>query len=220
MYMRDSIVFYRSFYEAIKNLPPEDFKNSVVSIMEYGLNDMLPESNGIEKTVFLLVKPQIDANNKRYQNGMKGGKTTAKQTEEEPKPNQSLTKVEPRLNQTITKPEPNVNVNVNDNDIKKKDPKGSKEKAHFVPPTLENVIGYCREKGYKVDAERFIDFYESKGWMVGKNKMKDWKVAVRNWARQDKSTGVSNVPVVKTKFHNFEQRDYDFAELEKQLINR
>ena len=45
---------------------------------------------------------------------------------------------------------------------------------------MENVSGYCRENGYNVDERRFIDFYESKGWMVGKNKMKDWRAAVRN----------------------------------------
>ena len=89
--------------------------------------------------------------------------------------------------------------------------------VRFTPPTLENVIGYCREKGYSVDAERFIDFYSSKGWMIGKNRMKDWKAAVRNWARQEKQLG-QPVKEVGTKFSNFEQRDYDFDELERQLL--
>ena len=55
--------------------------------------------------------------------------------------------------------------------------------TRFVPPTLEQVQDYCRERGNDVDAQRFIDFYESKGWMVGKNKMKDWKACVRTWER-------------------------------------
>lgn len=55
------------------------------------------------------------------------------------------------------------------------------KRTAFVPPTLEEVSAYVSEKGYSVDAERFIDFYTSKGWMIGKNKMKDWKAAVRNW---------------------------------------
>ena len=59
---------------------------------------------------------------------------------------------------------------------------GAKRTA-FVPPTLEEVKAYILEKGYAVDAERFIDFYTSKGWMVGKNKMKDWKAAVRTWSK-------------------------------------
>lgn len=57
--------------------------------------------------------------------------------------------------------------------------------TRFVPPTLEQVQEYCRERGNNVDAERFIDFYESKGWMVGKNKMKDWKACVRTWEKRE-----------------------------------
>lgn len=55
----------------------------------------------------------------------------------------------------------------------------------FSPPTVEDINAYCREQGYMVDAERFVDHYSSNGWMVGKNKMKDWKAAVRNWNRKD-----------------------------------
>lgn len=60
-------------------------------------------------------------------------------------------------------------------------PKGAR--GRFAPPTLEEVKEYCRERGNGVDAQRFVDFYEMKGWMVGKNKMKDWKAAVRTWER-------------------------------------
>ena len=60
------------------------------------------------------------------------------------------------------------------------------QRKNFIPPTLEDVSGYCQEKGYRIDPERFIDYYTSNGWKVGKNKMKDWKSAVRNWARGSK----------------------------------
>ena len=63
----------------------------------------------------------------------------------------------------------------------------AKSAKRFCPPTLEEVKVYVEEKGYAFfDAERFIDFYTSKGWMVGKNKMKDWQAAVRNWHKSDK----------------------------------
>lgn len=55
--------------------------------------------------------------------------------------------------------------------------------ARFIPPTAEEVKAYCETHQYSVNPEKFVDFYESKGWMVGKNKMKDWKAAVRNWER-------------------------------------
>ena len=53
--------------------------------------------------------------------------------------------------------------------------------ARFTPPTVDDVAAYVSEKGYHVNAERFVSFYQQKGWMVGKNRMKDWKAAVRNW---------------------------------------
>jgi len=72
-----------------------------------------------------------------------------------------------------------------------------KESRHFVPPTLSEVKAYCqdrvREGHPAVNPERFIDFYESKGWMVGKNKMKDWKAAVRTWEnRRNEEKGESH----------------------------
>lgn len=57
------------------------------------------------------------------------------------------------------------------------------KRKRFTPPTLTDVKQYCEERNNHVDAERFIDFYESKGWVVGKSKMKDWKAAVRTWEK-------------------------------------
>lgn len=97
--MRDSVVFYRSFYEAVRTLPPDEFKESVQAILDYGLDGKPPDTQGtIAHTVFSLVKPQIDANNRRFESGKKGGR--------KPNPNQDATKAEPTSNQTDTKPEP------------------------------------------------------------------------------------------------------------------
>ena len=53
----------------------------------------------------------------------------------------------------------------------------------FIPPDVGEVKAYCLEKGYQIDAERFVDYYTSNGWKVGRNSMKDWKAAVRTWAK-------------------------------------
>lgn len=66
---------------------------------------------------------------------------------------------------------------------------GVKTAKRFCPPTLDEVKAYCAEKEYTIDAERFIDFYTSKGWFVGKNKMKDWQAAVRNWHKGSRVDG-------------------------------
>ena len=56
----------------------------------------------------------------------------------------------------------------------------------FSKPSLEELKTYCKERKNTVDADTFINFYESKGWMIGKNKMKDWKAAVRTWEKNQK----------------------------------
>lgn len=62
----------------------------------------------------------------------------------------------------------------------------------FKKPSLDEVAAYCRERKNNVDPERFVNFYESNGWKVGKNPMKDWKAAVRTWERRDKDNKPHN----------------------------
>lgn len=67
-------------------------------------------------------------------------------------------------------------------DTEEKEEKKSVQR--FVPPTIEEVQAYIQKKGYTIDAESFVAFYESKGWMVGKNKMKDWHMALVTWSKR------------------------------------
>lgn len=64
--------------------------------------------------------------------------------------------------------------------------------GRFTPPTVEEVFLYCVERKNTVDPQRFVDFYTSKGWMVGKTKMKDWKAAVRNWEKSEEKDNPLN----------------------------
>ena len=60
------------------------------------------------------------------------------------------------------------------------------KRKNFKKPSFEDVQTYCNESGYHIDVDRFMNYYESNGWMVGRNKMKDWKATVRNWASKEK----------------------------------
>ncbi len=73
---------------------------------------------------------------------------------------------------------------VKESKVKESLEKVATKRTAFVAPSLQEVKDYISEKGYTVDAQRFIDFYEAKGWMIGKNKMKDWRAAVRTWMRR------------------------------------
>ena len=110
------------------------------------------------------------------------------------KPNRQLTDTSQRPNRQLT---PNKNDKECKNDKKENKPCAS---AHTpsrkkIPPTLEDVQAYCVERSNGVDAQRFIDFYESKGWLVGKAKMKDWRASVRTW--ESKNGGGHNKNPVK-----------------------
>lgn len=83
---------------------------------------------------------------------------------------------------------------INKEYIEKDIPNGISKKKAFAPPTVDEVRAYCQERGNNIDPQRFVDFYESKGWFVGKNKMKNWKAAVRNWENRDKPAPQESKP--------------------------
>lgn len=112
---RTSFVFYESFYEAMSGLPDDELVKVIHAVCKYALYGEITELDGIAKSIFILIKPQIDANNRKYENGVKGGRPKKTETYEEPNKNLTETKQEPKPIQTLTQPKPNVNVNVNDN---------------------------------------------------------------------------------------------------------
>ena len=78
----------------------------------------------------------------------------------------------------------------------------------------EEVQEYCRERKNNVDAEQFIAFYEAKGWLIGKNKMKDWKACVRTWEKRQAEH------VKKNSFHNFDERTENYDDVFRMLANK
>ena len=112
--MRESFIFYKSFYDSIKELDPKDQVRIYDAIFKYQFENKKIELESIPKIIFTLILPQLEANNKRYENGKKGGapkgnKNASKTTKKQPKNNQKTTKKQPNVNVND-----NVNVNVND----------------------------------------------------------------------------------------------------------
>lgn len=154
--MRDTIVFYKSFFDAIETQPAEIQAEIYHMAFNYTFNGIEPNSeecSSVALALFMLMRPQIDANNKKYENGKKGGRTKAEpnlnqtETKAEPKPNQNQTKQKPN----VKKAEPNVecimlndnvecnnvNENVNVNDIK--DVSSEPEEIPTPEPTSPTV---------------------------------------------------------------------------------
>ena len=159
--MRDSLIFYRSFMESFAELPDEERLTMYDAVIKYGLDGEDPKLSGLCAALFKLVKPQLDANERRYQNGLKGGRKPNEnqtRTKQKPNRNQSETKPKPNHNQTETKTEPNVNDNVNDNDNVNVNEKGNGNNNasgsdENIPLSLISYLNQKTGSSYKVDAD-------------------------------------------------------------------
>lgn len=69
-------------------------------------------------------------------------------------------------------------------------------------PSVNEIKDYCIERNNGIDAEQFFDFYESKGWLVGKTKMKNWKAAIRTWEKRKQQTSVSKIDIQLDNYNN------------------
>ena len=214
---RESFVFYSSFLKAIRAIKKRDIQAELaLAIIEYGITGETTECGEVVSVAMELIKPQIEANNKKYINGMKGaeyGVKGGRPKKEKPQENPKETPKKPQENPSLT-PNVNDNDNVNDNIsfLEKKKQKSDvivsdlenensespletlqtpKEQSgggrkKFTIPTPEEVQAYCDERKNGILGQQFCDFYSSKGWKIGKEPMKDWKAAVRTWEMRRK----------------------------------
>ena len=198
---RNSFTFYLSFEKAISRLDDKNQLSVYRSISRYSLFGENPEVDGLAAIAWELIKPILDKSRVRSENGKKAKGV--------PKPNlvgnkNAKNKAKTKLNEAESKQDRDrdrkedkssfeIDVDMSASADKKT---GSDKPTRFVPPTLNEVQDFILKNGYSVNADRFMDFYEAKGWMIGKNKMKDWKAAVRNWQRGQKAKRPDEVGIV------------------------
>ena len=92
-------------------------------------------------------------------------------------------------------------------EIEKEKNKGAKS-TKFIPPTLEEVVAYCKERNRGVDPNKWYDFYLSKGWMVGKNKMKDFKACIRTWEKGTTQASAKEDSTFSNAIRKIMEEDY------------
>lgn len=196
---RDSFVFYTSFSDAISELDEASRLAVYEAIVQYASTGDMPELSGVPKAIMTLIKPQIDANTRRYENGSLGGRPA-----KEEKENRRKTESKPNKNQNETKRKPNVNDNVNDNDLEKE--KIQKEKEGINEPSdqpanpvnnspthaaheVEGSAAAAKEA--KAPDPDFEAFWEAYGKKRGRRDVEAY------WARlpaRDKAAALSGVP--------------------------
>ena len=165
---------------------PDDVRVTLLFLLQYGLCEC---SDNVH--YFL---PWVEANT--------GSETDSTQRVREYRERQKSL----QCNATVTKVKRIGNAEIE----KEKEIEIDSKYKRFTPPSVEEVKQYCNERKNSVDPESFVDFYSSKGWMVGKNKMKDWKAAVRTWEQHnfDRKQKKQN-PALKYEQKPINQTDFD-----------
>lgn len=200
---RKQFTWYRSYYDALKELPAEEFRDIVLAVCAYALDGEETELSGVARAIFTLIRPTLEVGRSKAENRSRAEQTPLSAEQTGNKPEQTKNKPEQTQNkrkQTDNKPEQTRKEKEKEKEREKESendsycspppPSGPKR---FVPPTLAEVQSYVAERQSPVDPQGFIDFYASKGWMVGKTPMKDWKAACRNaetwerWSRTEAS---------------------------------
>lgn len=197
---RESFIFYRSFFEALVGMENDVQGQCLMALADYALNGKEPTMTPEVRMFFTLIKPQIDANNKKYENGCKGGR---------PK-NQTETKTKPKDNQTKTEPKPNDNVNDNVNVYKKentiKEKRETVEKflksfgnQHSVNQFYKNKILISNQLSLCEIQDPDFDIYKKE---IGEKIMLD----VQKWLIQNKLGKEVDKAFICRQFNNFAQR--------------
>ena len=204
-YCKDSFVVRYSWLESLQAVSDSDFREMVMAMLNFSKSGESPRFEGFKRVAWQSFEDALRSDAERYLEVCKKNKTNGslggqygKLGGRPPKtPNGDIeTPKNPQKPRTGGEKPPKTPDYDYDYDLlKERTLKSSKEKkisltrskgkSSFVPPTIEEVGAYCLENGYDVDPEQFVDFYQSKGWKIGKSPMKDWEAAIRTWVKRD-----------------------------------
>lgn len=183
---RTQFTFYASFFDAVSRIKKKaDRVDAYDAICAYALREEDPDFSKMSdaaQIAFLLIKPNLDSSRRKAKSGKDGGSKKANGKQNGSKQEANCKQEEDESEKEKEK-EKEGEI---ENECYPPTPLSGGAKAkRFIPPTVDEVAAYCQERGNGLDPETFVDFYASKGWMVGKNPMKDWKAAVRTWERSE-----------------------------------
>ncbi len=204
----------------------------LTAMLQYALHDTEIELTGNERYIWPVFRQMIDQSKDaltKKQNAGRArqdsmGQQTAAQDITAPADG-STNEQEPSTDKQTAAQAPIIQesrIKNQESGSKKQKEKGVKAVPHrFTAPTPDQVLDFCRENGIQgVDANRFVNFYASKGWKVGNTPMRDWHAAVRNWASKEQSPQASSRAVPRVlSAQNYTQREYTEEELGGESLN-
>lgn len=205
--MRDSFIIYRSFIEAGQQIPSKKERLFFYeSIFNFALFEKIPELHGISKAMFTLVKPQLEANHRRFENGKKGGKP--------------VTKTEPKRNLDVTKTEPNNNVNVNVNDDDECVSPSTSSSNLSIKECRKNYDEFYKEsklalcKAQKIAHKNLVifqDYFDNELHSIGKNQ-KALNDYIDHFAKWTNAKGEEGRMKIISDFYKKQENNVDFTE--------
>lgn len=187
--MGEKFTWFPKFTAALKKVPEEHRGKLAWAIIQYGTDGVEPDVEWPFDAIFEGLRDDIDnSRNARSRNGggrppktERGGEAGGRSDDRKPPFHDAETPVSDDGDGGSSDAEPKPS-QASPSQSKPCQKRGG---PRFRAPTVDEVRRYCEEKGHQIDPERFCDYYASKGWKVGSSPMKDWKAAVRNWARKD-----------------------------------
>lgn len=176
------IKVFVDWLDAIEPLGDAERGRLFTSLLEYARTGAVPQLNGNERFIFPMMRAQVARDIAQME-------ATSENRGKRKKANEDLSNLSDKSNLSGKRTQEKDKDEDEDKD-KDEDKEGSPPTpSQFIPPNVIEVRAYCNERKNHVDPQRFVDFYTSKGWMVGKTKMKDWRAAVRTWEKDDKPKG-------------------------------
>lgn len=189
---REYFCCYHSYLEVMEQLNDTERGRLFTACLMYSKTGEVPELRGNERFVFPAFRSQIDRDNANYEETCKKRSASANARWNANDANASKSIPNDANNAKEKEKEKEKTKEKEKEKIKEKAASGEATSSRFVPPTVEVVQAYCLERKNGIDAQSFVDFYSSKNWMVGKNKMSDWKAAMRTWERRKQEGGNAN----------------------------
>ena len=172
---RKFLCLYYDMIPALEALSDSEAGRLLIAAAKYSMNGEPVTLSGKEAILWPVFMAQIERDNAKYKNLCETNRNNI---------TKRYDRIRPNTNEYDRIQEKEKEKEEEKEEDKEEDKRKSKGKGSaFAPPTLEQVKAYCFERGNKVDAERWFDYYTSNGWKVGRNPMKDWKAAVRTWER-------------------------------------
>ena len=208
------IKIFVDYLDAIEPLGDAERGRLFTSLLTYARTGEAPQLGGNERFLFPMMRAQLDRDIAAMA-GVSEARSKAAKASKSSKCEQMQQMQANAANASKSSKDKDKDKDKDEDEDKKGN--GARE-ARFTPPSVEEVAAYCQERGNGVDASRFVDFYSSKGWMVGKSKMKDWKAAVRNWERSgDAKATPAKKPGYNVQHHGDELSDVQRAAIQKLL---